>query len=869
MRKTDEKFKIVFKNISILLFIVAFSIYPTKIFAQSILPSGTGLDQFLSGNFNADGAKQFLELIRRQAADAVSNMPIISNTQTNFENNLAKYRSFLDQLGGQGKNIGDLLNLAQSISPANVGSQISQIQGLVSTITSFKGGGGASDILNVFSQLESLGVPGFSQANNEITKGISNLGSIDKGITDIAKEVTNISSAASELQSAQQTLQNLKTFGGSSSEAIKKAEGAVADAQKKLNDIVGSTEQKAGGFFDQVNNVADTEAISDEFQTAGLPGEGKEQSVCDKPSPGVTGGGGGNGVPVIEQPGPLLDLTGKLVDFTSNIRTINKETCKKIEQLWKKEFELDKKVKEKSQETLEKIKKELKEFREKGRKASNDLKAEKSFYPTISEFIKEETEAARNKHLNQLEKTKVNDKVKEVFKKQNELDKNDSASYLARVSPTIDTEKVVEQAKEQKGATYFDSLKKIADPRNNISGQYLIQLSEKQTMEATAAKNAQDEYVSGQGIIGTKKCIKTIKTDSGEMCTEWEIITPAKLFGGLQEEAYKDNFKQTANADDISHEAETTTASGEKKKISNLAEDYTKDIAESSGAEGSGPGGTEGGGSNYTNNNSTVNTGGDTINEIINEGGGGDGGFDLLDLISQIVNMGDSEEPESSTPISIPPPTVSFNTTNNGMFSTKLNWSANGAVSCRATNDWITYLGFGIATTASEILIQKDEEIETDASYNIEHPSAFSFAVNVTGGNRVIPGQILQPATTTVTKEATGLKQTINYIPNITGVIDGDIFSIYINSDQIITVSYSDGDTQADLVAKIKSAMDSVNPTTEKGKIYSAITKTINQNTLTLTKTVPNIPASAIYELACKNTADKETTKKVTIEFFK
>ena len=55
----------------------------------------------------------------------------------------------------------------------------------------------------------------------------------------------------------------------------------------------------------------------------------------------------------------MLDYTGQLVNYTAKIKAINEETCKLVEQLYKKEFELDKKPEKKRKKFLPRQKKNL------------------------------------------------------------------------------------------------------------------------------------------------------------------------------------------------------------------------------------------------------------------------------------------------------------------------------------------------------------------------------------------------------------------------------------------------------------------------------------------------------------------------------
>ncbi|HRY62817.1 MAG TPA: hypothetical protein P5056_03560 [Candidatus Paceibacterota bacterium] len=839
------------------LFISSALIFPIYASA-STLPMGNsaGIDQ----------AKQFLETIRTQIK---FNLPTqdaaAAQIQSLLEQNLVSALGNIDGLGQKLESASSIINLANSVNKGNFSTIIPQI---LSQASNLQGLQGITNIGSITNQIQSLSskIPGLSSSLGTINKDLANLSNVNSVVSNLSTKLNNVTSVAGNMQSALQTGASRTALGSYVSSGLD-ANGLTADEAARyasyeeywngLESAWNETDSALAGAA----SLGDINSISSNFSNANAAGmDSGQQTVCKPNSANNKAGGNGNGVPTIEQEGPLLDYTGQLVNYTAKIKAINEETCKLVEQLYKKEFELDKKATEDAQKAVAEAKKEFEKQFAEGRKPANDLSTKKSSATTPKELEGEEKEAVRNNQINNLKNTSISKKYQDVLseelKKQNEIEKDDNAAYAARVAPTFDTDKFFEDTEAIKKDDYFSKLSEALYPKNTLIGQYFIQMAEKQRAEEEAVERARTEYIAGQGIIGVKQCIKEITTEDGKTsCLDWQVTIPAKTYGDLASAYFTDNYKQTSGVKEDSDKANIPAAQQDVQVI-----------ATAGGAAGGGGTGGNTTSSNTSGGTSEANTTNPTNNQ----------NFNLEDLLNQI-GEGSSEENQGETSsVSIPLPTISFSAEKaspvNGVSVTRISWSADLALSCRAANNWIWYSDK--ATTTRDILVKQDADRSLDGNVPIYHPAAFSFSATVTGNDRLI--NIPQAYTLSIVKEGTGFKQTVRYEPNITAeLLENDVFNIKINNDlandPTISILFTDGMTKSELVSQIISVMNNTDQATDAGKIYKGIAKekSADGNALILTKSVSNVPATADYEIACKNITDKETTKKITIEFFK
>lgn len=810
-----------------------------------------------------DKIQEALELMARQNRLNIPDGPGASQLQSDLEKNLSKSILELKDLKQKLTDAQKFIDLGKQAQGSGSGSSdiFKQMQGLLGNASGLKGLSSTDKILGDYLKLGEMGNNGFKEAAGAVTQGLSGLGDLNTKISSLDGKVSEIGEMLPELESG--------IVGGSGTSGA----NSIGDLKDQFGKATGQADELASGLGEDAGNAFDTDKMQEGFDQPGTSKKTQgEESVCDKRPAEVTGEGNGNGVPTIEQEGPLLDLTGKLVEFTSAIKTINQETCYKIEQLYKKEFEYDKKTTEEARKKMDKIKKEVEKQNNEGRKPSNDLSAKESHWPTAEKIVREETQTGANYSVVLYDQSGIEDKIgiplKEALTKQNENEKTDESAYKARTQPTFDTKSFVENARDKDNTEYFNGLTQIANPKNNAYGQVLIQSAERENLKQQFADRAMDKIISGQGIVGQEECIKTIEAPDGKQnCVEWKIKVPAKLYGDLSSKYFTDNYQQTANVDDIS-------------KVGDIESNKEDPQALDGNPEGSGgnSGGIPDGGSGSTGGVGGGITGGS--GNIADVFPGGSGEFDWQQFLQWI--QGTQTQEEQTEPVEPTAPNITINISNaietnrtNGVKSTRVSWKTTNATECTASNDWLTYAED--ATTTPKIKIARSAKLALTDSVIIDHPLPFSFTVNAYGINQIINST--QTRTLTLSQDGTGVKETVVYEPNLANLLEDSLIQISINK-QFVSIPAGNEDldviSKSDIVNRIKNEMTNVAPGTLKHFELSKIDKTVDGNRLILSRTVndfsPNtlyVSASGDYGISCKGAGGTSLNSKTTIDFTK
>lgn len=104
----------------------------------------------------------------------------------------------------------------------------------------------------------------------------------------------------------------------------------------------------------------------------------------------------------------------------------------------------------------------------------------------------------------------------------------------------------VNQTSTGSSEEYWDSLKKLAEPRNNRFGSYLIAADQIENRKNTAVQAARDEAIQGQGFLGVRTC--AIKTADGKDCAVWKTVEPGIIIKEATAAAANTRLTQYENA---------------------------------------------------------------------------------------------------------------------------------------------------------------------------------------------------------------------------------------------------------------------------------------------------------------------------------
>ncbi len=821
------------------------------------LSSTTKIKEYLDKNVRVT-AKQGFE-VTKTGLETIINGPdkLFDYDIPGIADKKRKAREALDQLSTAEKqtfekidNTLGQINKAESVyGLMNTVGKIPAVLGLIDDIKNLgKGDANPAQIIQTLERVGSL--VGFT-IPSEFKQGIGMISGMGNGIMN----------SASSLQGV---------LGGfaNSNRVPSQITGASAGASGMMAEVVG-----AGG--QGVKSVETVNSASEQMsENNNIIKDGQEtgQNVCNN-SQNSQGDSGSNGVPVIEQAGALLGYTKQLANMTTQTRHITQKICEDTEKilaiqkdLLKKEREDDPEAAKEAREAIKKERDDYQKFMKEGRTPSNDIGQgpTKNMVVTLKEWVQESKEVANNLLLYLLDSNKSQipegnkTLIAQAIGEQVEIKKDEEAFYLASTKPTIDTKASI-QNPPQDPSQNFSNLFEIADSRNNGPGQFFINLDIKNKFEEEYKSRAEQTWAPFGGITAVTECINSFEYDGKKHCTDESILIAAKLVADRASLLNDAPIHVTLNTDESEEDKR-------KDGVSPL----------SSGSGGSSVSGV----TMETSGGQTSGGGGGATSGGGGSAGGTSGGTDWLSYLSQLfsgLSGADNDEPDQSygdEEIYYEPeaPTLKIESNTedlkNGIKKTEIFYEAENSISCMTKTDWPTWStlenGKHIASTTKTILIQKDEDFESNiiGTFDIYHPSIFTYEISASGEG----GTIVQIPTNTFTIGQNTLTQTLTYKPNITGLSANDSIFLTLNGYSLniqanLTDETPDG---SDIVNRLWVAITSETDHIKKEE-FKKYTVSSSGDTLTIKRTTGTFDRNYTYRMSCINEAGEQISKFTTI----
>lgn len=730
-----------------------------------------------------------------------------------------------------------------------------QINGLMNTV------GKIPAVLNLVDDIKNLGKGSPNPA--QMISTLEKIGGI-AGFeipADFKQGFGMISGMSGGMEGAISTLQNvLGGKGGLTNSSVAMIPGAPAAVSKVLAETVG-----AGGIGSQgagiLNKGAETMKKNAEvLETNKLSG----QNLCDSQQDSQSDSGS-DGVPVIEQSGALLGYNKQIAKVTTQTRFISQKTCEMIEEILEIQRDLKKKEREDdpraAQEARQAIAKEKEAFEKRmqtGRTPSENENAERSFYPTLSAYKEEEAKAIRVKVLQNIEESNIPNIIKtpllQAFEQEVALLNDPNAAYRARVAPTFDPQILP----SLKGSDYFEGLIALAEPQNNIVGQYLINRSEAQKLEAEHLLNTEKTWSTYQ-IPPEQVCVEEANYKNQKSCIKKEIVTPAKWVADQGSAFATTKLRMTENTDEYNEEKNSALGNG--------GASVTGTTAETSGqsrGEVRLPNPTEIPGEDLSNLCGLIPFGPlkEACEKILeSEWGDFQGGDDVVSIqpvplpIIKFINEGATNDLKT------------------GLRKTKISWTSENALYCIAGNNWVSYGKEDEAALTPSIIIENNSDLGSDdnagtmGNFEIIHPAIFRYSIYASGPERP-SGTIPQNPTMSLGVTAGNLVQKITYTPNINGLSANDNIFLTLNGNTTNIPANAEDETpnQRDIVERLRNALDNEIIET-KANEFSKYTKTIEGNSLILERINNEFPVRNDYSVKCYGGDNRETTQNIRVNF--
>ncbi|MEI6296748.1 MAG: hypothetical protein WCO84_03835, partial [bacterium] len=482
--------------------------------------------------------------------------------------------------------------------------------------------------------------------------------------------------------------------------------------------------------------------------------------------------------------------------------------------------------------------------------------------------------------LNYISPTAKDDMVLK-FKQQSAIEQGGArAKYLAATTPTFDTYKWVTE-RTTNPLTFLNGLIKVAEPRNNVIGNLMLQNEARQVMLADYEKEA--ELKLKYSWLPEETCDVPVTTDDGRVvCEKSHITVPASIKSGTAQKLKDGLIENTLNSKlagqdtlTLINQLPAENKIGQDAEYANW-EEYNLANTEASPADnpgnigaGGGGGGGSGGGNANTSKPLTLTE----INTILNQLQGITGS-DTHD------QGGDSSELSEAPAINI-----SMSKEDLGD-SVRISWNADGAESCKAGNDWPNYLenniNGSITTPINSDLVTMDEMV-------ITKPTLFTFKPYISGtDDRQINAP--QPFNKTYSKEGDYLIETVTYKPNITGLISADIVFLNLNGKAVYITAGGEDDyiSASDIVKRLITTLNDKGLSTDKVSEFAQYTIKQTYDSLVISKktkisstaiasikgdpqsTAPiGLQTSYDYKITCSNAIGDTAESKITVDFFK
>ena len=736
---------------------------------------------------------------------------------------------------------------------------------------------GAGKVYSASDISGSLGATGFIGAMNPT------LGTNNTGTTNTSGLGTSLSTGGTggASNTAQTMTSNILASSGGICEGYVEEDATASDTTNTTAPVTvaptASTPTNSSIFIDSGKNSGITATI------AGTVGRSAAEIEALRVGASAinTTGAIGNGVPVIEQPGRLLTATeenlktskeilntskniltrtGEILSYTKKIKSISRDTCKLIKDLWTKEFKIDPEVKAKAKVAFAKSYSEFVRFLSEGRKKANGQDGG-SFLVTYSDYVQEAGQFGHRVYLKQLEGIAMDATLKAAItagaeqRKQFENDPN--AAYKARVTPTMSQKEVDDFLKNppKDSKSYFDTLVELADPRNNIMGQTLIQMDEQRRIVEAQKEEAAKEWET----FGGYPPVKTCDVDTGKCL----ITTSGGAIAAVDQEYSTTKIKQNATANDI---ADIPDIEPVKQVASDLK---TSSVSSSGTVSGTTRGGTSVSGGWGLGNSDLPDY--DFVNDLYEsmngplEGGGSGGGTGG----GGTSGGGGTTQPPasiSSFTAGLREEIISEDNTPTGTFGTPLIWSGETA-SCVTGNDWVSFYEDGASKKGSIIpRFVAPSGGGIGSNIKIVHPSLF--AISGKANNTV-----KQPVAVSFSENSTGsaytFTETASFTPNTAGMSAASTIFLTING---VPFSASAGKTPEEIVRNIRDAISTqpllqdmlnrgidfrfgINPENPKQLLLSASKKSSVS------------VKEGKYTISCGKTGGTATSKSVTINF--
>jgi hypothetical protein len=287
-----------------------------------------------------------------------------------------------------------------------------------------------------------------------------------------------------------------------------------------------------------------------------------------------------------------------------------------------------------------------------------------------------------------------------------------------------------------KSDEFWNSFKKLAEPKNNRFGSYLIAADQVEISKNTAVQSARDEALQGQGFLGTRTCV--VKSADGKECAEWKIIQPGSIIKevhGATVNSRLDQYKGATSKPDVAPEngpdiAEVLTNKPSTRGGGAIGPGITplENIADEGANTRSDPNTNPGGGS----------SGGDGGDEG-DYGQGGAGWGDLTGLVEGLFSEDGGADPESNGAIQLIlgalgdlldslKPWVVFKAKDMGEGVSRVYWYSPNADNCLSNNKWVA----GDGTT---VLKEVGASLERSGSIDITITSGQSVEYKIKCNN--------------------------------------------------------------------------------------------------------------------------------------
>ncbi|MDP3989455.1 MAG: hypothetical protein Q8P93_04440 [bacterium] len=422
-------------------------------------------------------------------------------------------------------------------------------------------------------------------------------------------------------------------------------------------------------------------------------------------------GGGGRGVPVIEQSGELLSTTKNILKVAGeNLKTntqntnINTQSCSILANL----LHIQAVVKPAQKAAVINAALEAAKGIADGAAATLITDVRVFQYKRVAVTVRRLVEVARKTEANPQVKLSVVKLLEEAKDQANDpYGKEDLSKLLAKTIP-------------KGNETFLDAIY----PSNSPTGVWRAIQEEIYRQLAEEWQRGYDEAVGNGYFANVTKCVPGQEDENGEGCKQEYITQPGSVNQRLLAEAIYEPV-------DILGDLEELTTPGGLSQLGAAAQKTPAYVQAANPAASPPPGA------------------GQAILDSIRGGpeaaGSGDGVSDLLALLSSLCSAGVSlplcdnggggttTPPPTTTPPVVPAPVLTIASTTEtvgGVTFTTLAWQGSNVSSCSAQTDWVSY-GTSSAPTLDPLARVADESpLPVTGTTTIYHPRVFAVGAN-------------------------------------------------------------------------------------------------------------------------------------------